>query len=372
MIKNNFIKLSVLSFYLWGVSNAIFAKDVVFDASKDHKYLFITKDEVTINICEGNGDFGNKDYPFYTFKKDSKIKITSCGGHISKIIFTWKDKKSGPGHVNLISTGIYNDNETEGVWTEDTETGATDTVNFEMYSIVHAASITVTIEPDTINIKNTIDEDKPFNPITAGISDVSLRRTFNANVWNTLVLPFDLSAEQVLKTFGTNTKIADYIGAKRQQDGSYTLCFEVSTTGIKANTPVFIRDTEAKESYEIHKVTVTNQPPTCLKSGFDFIGTYNETKLNVNDYFISSDNKFYQANGTEPLKATHAAFRSSVQNGSNHKIRLSVSEQTTAIKNVFRPQASADHTMYNLSGQRVSTTFKGIIICEGKKIVQKP
>lgn len=255
MIKNNFIKLSVLSFCLWGVSNAIFAKDVVFDASKDHKYLFITKDEVTINICEGNGDFGNKDYPFYTFKKDSKIKITSCGGHISKIIFTWKDKKSGPGHVNLISTGTYNDNETEGVWTEDTEIGATDTVNFEMYSIVHTASITVTIEPDTINIKNTIDEDKPFNPITAGISDVSLRRTFNANAWNTLVLPFDLSAEQVLKTFGTNTKIADYIGAKDSRTVHTHFVLKFQLQALKLTLPY------SSVTQKIKKVTKSTELP---------------------------------------------------------------------------------------------------------------
>lgn len=48
----------------------------------------------------------------------------------------------------------------------------------------------------------TIDEAAESNAITAGENaTVTISRTFNANAWNTLVLPFALSAEQLAEKF---------------------------------------------------------------------------------------------------------------------------------------------------------------------------
>src|SRR5574344_700497 len=55
---------------------------------------------------------------------------------------------------------------------------------------------------------------------------VSLKRTVTKSRWNTLCLPFSLTAAQVQSVFGSGTKIADYTGF----DGT-SISFTTSTTG---------------------------------------------------------------------------------------------------------------------------------------------
>ena len=365
-MKKQIINIILLSFFLLGTLGRIAAKDIVFKAGKDFKTLFITKDNVTVNVVKGKGDWGNKNSTYYSFWKNSKLQITSTEDKISKIVFKWKDRQAGPGCITS-SLGTYNDNDDEGIWTAGDEKEAINTIDFYMNRIVHIVSITVTIVPESTHIKNTIDENKSSNPITEGISNVTLLRTFHSETWNTLILPFDLSEEQILKAFGKNTKIANYIGAQNQQNGSYSLCFETSNTSIKAGNPVLICGTESKESYQFSSISVVNNDSISTRSGFDFIGTYNVMSLNEGDYFISSDNKIHRANGTETIKPTHAIFRCSIPNCSPNNVYLSINGKTTPIKNIVCQQTSTCNVIYNLSGQRVNANYKGIIIRDGKK-----
>jgi hypothetical protein len=139
---------------------------------------------------------------------------------------------------------------------------------------------------------------------------VKLTRTFASGAWNTLVLPFNMTAEQVTATFGSDTKLANYVGTTLNDDGAYTLNFE-STTTITANVPLFIYGANNVTSKVIEDVNIVAATPTITPSDavFAFTGSYDKTTLQANDWYISSDNKFYQAVGGETMKATRAVFR---------------------------------------------------------------
>ncbi|WP_288918566.1 Ig-like domain-containing protein [uncultured Prevotella sp.] len=221
----------------------------------------------------------------------------------------------------------------------------------------------------------TIDENVNSNAITAGENGtVTIYRTFNANAWNTLVLPFDLTANQLPVKFGADAKFATYIGTSKNNDGTYTLKFE-STTALTANTPVFVWGANDKELYEFSGVKVVKADPVSTPDGaaFSFTGSYDNTTLNAGDWFISSDNKFYRALGTETMKPMRAVFRpvsAAAAKGLSFSIDGGEATGISAITADGSIIVNDNAPMYNLAGQRVSDSYKGVVIKNGKKFIK--
>ena len=219
----------------------------------------------------------------------------------------------------------------------------------------------------------TIDETKANTIENARHATVTLARTFNSNAWNTLVLPFNMTAEQVTATFGSETKLANYIGTTRNDDGTYTLNFETTTT-ITANTPVFVYGANNVNTKAIKDVNMVAATPTTTPSdaAFAFTGSYESLTLKAGDWFISSDNNFYRAKGTETMKATRAFFRPTTAEASAKGITMVMDDKPTAISGVTADNAfNEDTPAYNLAGQRVTNNYHGLIIKRGKKYVSK-
>ena len=221
----------------------------------------------------------------------------------------------------------------------------------------------------------TIDEGADANAITAGENGtVTIGRTFNANAWNTLVLPFDLTAEQLAAKFGADAKFATYIGTSKNSDGTYTLNFQ-STTALTANTPVFVWGANCDELCEFSGVKVVKADPTSTPSdaAFSFTGSYDNTTLKAGDWFISSDNKFYRALGTETMKPMRAVFRpvtAAAAKGLSFSIDGGEATGISAITADGSIIVNDKAPMYNLAGQRVSDSYKGVVIQNGKKFIK--
>ena len=221
----------------------------------------------------------------------------------------------------------------------------------------------------------TIDEDVNSNAITAGENGtVTISRTFNANAWNTLVLPFNLTAEQLAAEFGADAKFATYTGTTKNNDGTYTLNFE-SATALTANTPVFVWGANDEGVYEFSGVNVVKADPTSTPSdaAFSFTGSYDKTTLNAGDWFISSDNKFYRAIGTETMKPMRAIFRpvtAAAAKGLSFSIDGGEATGISAITADGSIIVNDNAPMYNLAGQRVSDSYKGVVIQNGKKFIK--
>ena len=221
----------------------------------------------------------------------------------------------------------------------------------------------------------TIDESADANAITAGENGtVTIDRTFNANAWNTLVLPFDVSANDLPDKFGHDAKFATYTGTTKNNDGTYTLNFQ-SVSALTANTPVFVWGANDEGIYQFSGVKVVKADPTSTPSdaAFSFTGSYDKTTLKPGDWFISSDNKLYRALGTETMKPLRAVFRP-VSDAAAKGLSFSIDGgEATGISAITADGSiivNDKAPMYNLAGQRVSKSYKGVVIQNGKKYIK--
>ena len=221
----------------------------------------------------------------------------------------------------------------------------------------------------------TIDENVNSNAITAGENGtVTIERTFNANAWNTLVLPFDVSPNDLPVKFGADAKFATYTGTTKNNDGTYTLNFK-SVSALTANTPVFVWGANGDGRYEFSGVKVVKADPTSTPSdaAFSFTGSYDKTTLKAGDWFISSDNKFYRALGTETMKPMRAVFRpvsAAAAKGLSFSIDGGEATGISAITADGSIIVNDKAPMYNLAGQRVNDSYKGVVIQNGKKFIK--
>lgn len=221
----------------------------------------------------------------------------------------------------------------------------------------------------------TIDENVNSNAITAGENGtVTIDRTFNANAWNTLVLPFDVSANDLPDKFGHDAKFATYTGTSKNNDGTYTLNFQ-SVSALTANTPVFVWGANDEGIYQFSGVKVVKADPTSTPSdaAFSFTGSYDKTTLKAGDWFISSDNKFYRALGSETMKPMRAVFRpvtAAAAKGLSFSIDGGEATGISAITADGSIVVNDNAPMYNLAGQRVSKSYKGVVIQNGKKYIK--
>lgn len=75
---------------------------------------------------------------------------------------------------------------------------------------------------------------------------VGLRRSLNTGKWNSIVLPFALTGEQILDAFGEGTMVAEFKGIKEDDNATVELnSLNINTSGVvmKANYCYLIRPT---------------------------------------------------------------------------------------------------------------------------------
>lgn len=243
-----------------------------------------------------------------------------------------------------------------------------------IYTInVDLATLTISIEKATSFV---IDENAASNPSVdriRGTYDVTLHRTFNPGAWNSLVLPFSLNADQINEAFGSGVKVASYLGATNNSDGTYTLNFkQLEQNAINANVPVIIYGVKASSiEYTFKGVPVETGSTTQTADGFNFVGFGNKATAEAGDWFVSSDNKLYKAQGGESIMATRAVFRSSDTVASSAKELTFSLGNSTGISTIIQNSKDVNWPVYNLSGQRVARSYRGIVIINGKKIINK-
>ncbi len=232
-----------------------------------------------------------------------------------------------------------------------------------------------------------LDEDGDNSSITAAEdTNIGVKRSFTACTWNSVVLPFDMTYSQVQALFGSGTKTAEYTGATADDaNKAITLNFSTSegnNVAIKANTPCLVRPVKSVTFAVAEGVNVVAPTSSSLAVTDDlvnFVGTYSKGGLTVTDkdYFVSTDNKLYQAKGGETIKAFRAIFRLNDAAQSDAKIMMSFggTDGTTSIQSVGKTNTEK-YNVYNLAGQvvkRNATSLdglqKGLYIVNGKKVV---
>lgn len=221
--------------------------------------------------------------------------------------------------------------------------------------------------------------------------NVTLNRSFGANKWYSVVLPFSVSQKQMKSVFGDGVKVLHYSDVT----GTDLNLFEHFYQMIVGGTPVLVKPSVAVPNPVFNNVTLTSQTVVDIEnSGFKCTGSWDNVDFPEYSYFIDAKtNSFYQYDPTKVetgTKAPHAgAFRSWIISTSTnpseakqltmHINGIEEQGETTAIWNAISGNDDAEVAskgIYSLSGQKMnaadtSSLPKGIYIVNGKKFIVK-
>lgn len=212
--------------------------------------------------------------------------------------------------------------------------------------------------------------------ITEDISNMSLTysRTFSNTCWQAWYMPFDVDIQTHMADF-------DVAQVNQSQSSNEAVVIDKLTSGtMTANTPYFIR---LKEGVETGDKTITTTGSTLKQtqdnkatdySGFSLTGIYTEMQgqqMIDKDVYALSGGKFCKAK-TSAAKLGVFRFYMTADGGEEIKIRLS--EDATGISDVddgINADVNANADCFNLAGQVVDQSYRGLVIKAGKKYLQK-
>ena len=226
-----------------------------------------------------------------------------------------------------------------------------------------------------LGLGTTIDEDVAYTPAAKSNAFVNVKRTITASstsqpVWNSLVLPFALTAEQAKAAFGNDVQVAEYSENSADANNA-TVHFDTkSTPTIEANVPVLIKTSTAGTTFFFSGVNIAaSASPKKTGKNFDFVGSYETINpLPDNCYFVNG-NSLYKSAGQTRLKGTRAyiAPKSGVSNARIVGFSLDGENISTGIEKMEDGRWKMEDSVYNLNGQKVNAQS----IQNGKKVVIK-
>lgn len=231
---------------------------------------------------------------------------------------------------------------------------------------------------DAANNATTISD----NDGSRGVVTLSGRTLIKDNSWNTLCLPFDMTAEQVTAQLApTELKELDkdneYNGHKTGLDGTTLYLNFKDATTITAGKPYLIKWSSGTNVTDpvFRGVTVSDGLPVGIESEdktVTFQGTYAPVGLAKDDssnLFLGTGDKLYWPNvDNYKVNAFRAYFHLSDPTLARQFV-LNFGDEVSAIGEITNSK-SANGKCFDLQGRRVSTALKpGIYIIDGKKVV---
>ena len=210
----------------------------------------------------------------------------------------------------------------------------------------------------------TMDEDKAYTPANT-YANVTLKRKFTADVWNTFCVPFDIDNTTLKAQFG------DEVAVSTAALTAEAVTFKPMTTpAITANTPVIIKVPNASTSeFTFNDVMIKTGDAKVTGEGVNFVGNYaGKFMLTAGDYYIAQ-NKLKKATGTQYVNGFRAYFDNTASTA-RFGMFFDGEDTTTGIDGV-EVAPLMEGNVYNLNGQRVDKAQKGLYIVNGKKVVVK-
>lgn len=224
-----------------------------------------------------------------------------------------------------------------------------------------------------------LDETKKYvqPTFTGDYVDVELKRKLYAKEWNSICLPFSVSADQVVAAWGAGTKVLEF----------------TSTTGnnlnlterayIKAGTPYFIQPARVNANHtytftDIETATwdCSGKVPSVTIEPIKLTGFYSPSELPARCYVFGDENKLYHL--TDAMQAN--GFRCYFQDmsGSNRQLTWGIDDNTTGIDDTFvKPEVPKVGNIYTVNGQLVRRNSTaaglapGVYIMNGIKLIVK-
>ncbi len=226
---------------------------------------------------------------------------------------------------------------------------------------------------DFIGEYQAINTESPFAIAASTGSKVSYDRIFTKDQACTVCLPFALSAEE-LANVGKAYTLSAVSGSK----ATFT-----PAAAIEAYTPyLLIPSADGKLLEEIAAAKdiadVPAEAKTSVSGGYSFVGTL-QAKESVKTEgmevygFSASEGKFVHAGANASIDAFRAYISvpsTALSTAASRSIDLDFGG-TTGINEIQNAQSSSAAATYDVAGKRVGKNYKGVVVSNGKKKIQK-
>ena len=232
----------------------------------------------------------------------------------------------------------------------------------------------------TITLANNSDNTSVIEANNGKLVNVKLsdRTLYKDGSWNTLCLPFSLTAEQVTNQLDPESLMT--LQSSSFSNGTLTLTFAKATT-IEAGKPYIVKWTSdlPLESPTFTGVTIANATANVNTDNVDFIGIYSPLNITAADntmLYLSTDNTLYYPNAVMTIGAFRAYFQLKGITAADlpqSAIVLNFDAEGTTGLNSLTPALSQGEGVYTLDGRKLNAmpTQKGVYIVNGKKVVIK-
>ena len=316
-----------------------------------------------------NGDLGTclygtaNDYNLRVYKGGSITFTAPEGYNITEITFNGSTKIK-----SLIpDKGTNND----GTWTGNAH--AVKFSNDDSGIEIKTATIKLVATALPLNETTTAEDAKTL--LGANLNktvNVTINRTLVANKWNTLCLPFDVTAEQIKNILKAEGMVREYAD---DDATAQTITFKKVEGNMKAGEPYLIKPTEDITSLAFEGVTITATEGNLQGKAYGICGTLGKyaMKTDGTELFLNAAGKFVApAAATNTMKGFRAYFM--VPSGTSAAaININIDGETTGI-NSIETEAAVNGKVYNLNGQYVGNSLnglkKGIYVVNGKKVIK--
>ena len=250
-----------------------------------------------------------------------------------------------------------------------------------------------------------LDEDKTLT-VTKSYKNARmlLHRTFTKSAdndkkgWNSIILPVDMTAAQVVEAFGKDTQLAEFDRLENNWIKFSTVHVAADGVLLHKNTPYIIYPTKEPDnySYTIDGVTqifddhvyvanginyddqTSNLTHTVNGTGMTYTGSYsNPTAVSKNSYMFSKGNLVH-TNKDHTVKAYRCWLKEDAPSGEMLMFSLDGNglDGTTGIHVIEENKQNTNTGIYNLGGVRMNTNNidklpKGVYVVNNKVVVKK-
>lgn len=235
---------------------------------------------------------------------------------------------------------------------------------------------TEALKQQTVTLDEAQNYERPT--FTGSKVDVTLKRKLYADEWNSLCLPFPLSAEQIAKLWGEGSKVAILTG-----DSETKLSFS-TCDDIKAGKPCLLDPENVNttdHTYEIKEIDVStwvenNSELQYVAGNTRIKGFFSPTTVKEGTYVLGEANKMYHLVSDMEAKGFRCYFEDVT--GRNRQLTWGIDDNTTGIDGTFvTPEAPKVGNIYTVNGQLVRRNSTaaglapGVYIMNGIKLIVK-
>ncbi len=390
---NKILRISVMSL-LALISSITFAQ-VTFDANVDKgtqtgngKPDQVSKDGVTLSCTDAALAAFNKktkkgEYRFY---KGSSVTLSATDKNIVKVEMTCPSDERYAASNFAAQEGLVIAKET-ATWT-----GKATSITFKTTKQVRAYKVVVTLEGGAVTPTpevQTVDNIAAFKALSDGttaqlkLNNAQVLYTWTSNKGNTSTYIHDATGALLLHNSGltlkenqmlngeVTLKLTDYKGLPEGVKTDKTNADGLTITDGTPAKPKVITPEKAGENLsdlvQVEGVTIQSEQSGKYTNYYAHIG---DQKIQLyNGFHLDAYNDLSTLEGAKnkTVKGIVSMFKG------NYQITIISIDETTGINNLNAESNTLeeDAPMYNLAGQRVGKEYKGVVIQNGKKFINR-